>query len=69
MSLKRFVTMRSVTDNNQYFIECNSPKDAFNTAGQLHNLGSHRYIQIRLRSSKPDLRVYRWISLILNNGV
>lgn len=68
MSLKRFVTMRSVTDNNHYFIECKDPKDAFNTAHELHKLGEHRYIQVRLRSSKPSLKAYRWISLVLRNG-
>lgn len=63
MSLKRFVTMRSVTDNHQYFIECNSPKDAFNVAGEIHRLGEHRYQQIRLRSSPASKKLYKWIKL------
>lgn len=65
MSLKTIVTAEDLDNKVHIFIQCNSPKDAFNMAGQLHNLGEHRYSQIRLRSSKPDLRVYRWISLLL----
>ena len=68
MALKKYVTARSVTDNLHIFIETKTPKDAFNTAGKLHQLGEHHYTQIRLRSSKPSLQTYRWISLILRNG-
>lgn len=68
MSLKRYVTARSITDNIHIFIDAQTPKNAFNTAHELHKLGEHRYTQIRLRSTKPSLKSYRWINLILNNG-
>ena len=68
MTKKTIVTARSVMDNTHIFIKCNDPKSAFNTAHELHKLGEHRYIQIRLRSSKPSLKSYRWVSLLLNGA-
>lgn len=64
MTFKKYVTARSVTDNTHIFIQCPNTLEAFRTAQRLHNLGEHQYFQIRLRSSKPSLRSYRWIDLV-----
>lgn len=62
--LKTIVTARSVMDNTHIFIKCESPKDAFNTAHELHKLGEHQYRQIRLRSSMPNKKLYKLVQWI-----
>jgi len=69
MSQKTIVTARSVTDNCHIFIKCNDTREALRTAGKLHIIGENHYRQIRLRSSKPSLRSYRWIELVKWIGV
>lgn len=63
MAKKVIVTARSVIDDQHIFIKCETTLEAFKTAQKLHNLGEQRYYQIRLRSSKPSLKSYRWVSL------
>lgn len=66
MSLKTVVTARNIITNEQIFIQCKDFNDAFNTMGKLHNitLKENTYVQIRLRSTRPSLKQYRWISLV-----
>ena len=64
--VKNIVTARVSTDE-QIFIQCADLKEAFNTAGKLHQLElkEHTYTQIRLRSSKPSMNQgYRWVNLV-----
>ena len=58
MTNKTIVTMRSTSNEQHYFIVCDTPYNALKTAGQIHRLGSHRYVQVRLRSSIPSLKKY-----------
>ena len=47
---KNIVTARSVTDNQQIFIQCKDVSHALHTAGKLHNieLKEHTYVQIQI---------------------
>ena len=63
---KTVVTARNIITDEQIYITCSDFKDAFNTAGKLHNitLKENTYVQIRLRGSIPDInKGYRWVSL------
>lgn len=61
---KCIVTARSVQDDQHIFIQCSDVMDAFRTAQKLHRLGEKRYIQVRLRATKPSLRHYRWVDIL-----
>ena len=62
---KKIVTARDMQTNEHIFIECQDFKEAWNISGKLHTLElkEYRYSQVRLRSSRPSLKSYRWISL------
>jgi len=65
--VKTIVTARVSTDNQQIFIQCKDFKEAWNTAGKLHQieLKERTYSQIRLRSSRPSMNQgYRWVNLV-----
>jgi len=65
--VKNIVTARNTITNEQIYITCKDPKEAFNTAGILNTieLKEHTYRQVRLRSSRPSMKQgYRWISLV-----
>ena len=64
---KNIVTARNLQTDEQIYIKCSDFKEAFNTAGLLHNitLKENTYVQIRLRGSVPSLKKgYRWVSLV-----
>lgn len=61
---KRYVTSWSIQDKCHIVIDANDPKGCFREAQKLHRLGEHRYIQVRLRSTKPSLKQYRWVNLV-----
>lgn len=62
---KKIVTARDNTNDTHVFIECQDFKDAWDTMGKLHilELKERTYSQVRLRSSRPSLKSYRWINL------
>jgi hypothetical protein len=74
MSSKTIVTCRNTITNEQLYIQCQSVSEALQTAGKLNQieLYEHTYKQVRLRSSRPNLKQgYRWVNLvkwIYNNG-
>ena len=61
---KTIVTARDIVNDEHVFIQCSDVKDALRTAGKLHIIGENHYVQVRLRSSKPSLKSYRWIELV-----
>ena len=67
---KRYVTARRLNDNSHILIDANDPIGCFKVAQELHKLGEHRYIQVRLRSTKPSLNLYKLLNLsdILNGA-
>jgi len=63
MSKRNIVTARSLIDNSQIFVKCDTVQEALNIAGKLHNieLKEHTYTQIRLRSTPCPKTKYREI--------